>query len=43
MMLTTVKNYVVHMVFPIYPVLELPYLFPKYLIEYQNVKKVKSK
>ena len=31
------------MVFPIWPIVELPNLFPKYVIEYQNVKIVNSK
>ena len=31
------------MVFPIWSMLELPKLFPKYLVEYQNGKIVKSK
>ena len=42
-MLATVKNSVVNMVFPIWPIVELPNLFPKYVIEYQNVKIVNSK
>ena len=42
-MLPTVKNSVVNTVFPIWPIVELPNLFPKYIIEYQNVKIVNSK
>ena len=42
-MLATVKNSVVNMVFPIWPIVELPNLFPKYVIEYQNVKIVNLK
>ena len=42
-MLPTVKNSVVNTVFPIWPIVELPNLFPKYVIEYQNVKIVNSK
>ena len=40
--LTTVKNYVVSTVFSILPMAELPNLFPKYFVEYQNVKRVNS-
>ena len=38
LILATVKNSVVNTVFPIWPMAELPNLFPKYLIEYLNVK-----
>ena len=42
-MLATFKYYVVYTVFPIWPIVKLPNLFPKYLTECQNVKTVKSK
>ena len=42
-MLATVKNSAVNTVFPIWPMVELPNLFPKYLLEYQNTEIVKSK
>ena len=41
--LATVNNSAVNAVFPIWPMVELPNLFSKYLIEYQNVQIVKSK
>ena len=41
--LATVKNSMVNAVFPIWPMVQLPNLFPKYLTEYQNVKIGKSK
>ena len=41
--LATVKNSVVNIVFPVWSVIEFPNLFPKYLIEYKNVKIMKSK
>ena len=41
--LATVKNSVVNTVFPIWQIVKLPNLFPKYLIECQNVKIIKLK
>ena len=41
-LLATVKNSAASAFFPIWPILEPPNLFPKYLTEYQNVKIVKS-
>ena len=41
--LATVKNSTINTVFPIWLIVELPNLFPKYLMEYQNVKVMKSK
>ena len=36
--LATVKNYVVNTVLQIWSIIELPNLFPKYLIQYQKIK-----
>ena len=41
--LATVKNSAVNAVFPIWSMVELPNLFLKYLVEYHNLKIVKSK
>ena len=41
--LATVKISVVNIVFPVWPVIELPNLLPKYLIEHKNVKIMKPK
>ena len=41
--LAKVKNSVVNTVFPIWQIVKLPNLFPKYLIECQNVKIIKLK
>ena len=43
MVLATVKNSAVNAVFPIWTIVELPNLSPKYLLEHQNVNIVKSK
>ena len=40
---STVNNSVVNTVFPIWSMTELPNLFPKCLLEYQNAEMVKSK